>query len=125
VDFSKVGYGPAHADLNYGRRIWTWEGSGFTLNATAAAALIPLNVRYLTGQDQPPAIQPGGARTQTFSDQFAFSLDFWWLYLFHLGKLTALQALGCGGALLMLAAGLLFSAGRPWSGPASDLRHSV
>ena len=106
VDFSKVGYGPANAQLNYGRRIWTWEGSGFTLNAKAAAALVPVNVRYLTGQDQPPPIQPGGARTQTFSDQFAFSLDFWWLYLFYARVIPAWLAVCAFASMLIVAAGL-------------------
>ena len=73
--------------------------------------------RYLTGQDQPPAIQPGGARTQTFSDQFAFSLDFWWLYLFYARVIPAWLAVGAFALMLTAAAGLAWAlrrdVGRP------------
>jgi len=106
VDFSKVGYGPAHADLDYGKRLWTWEGSGFVLNARAAAALVPVNVRYLTGQDQVPVVRSTDARVRSFSEQFAFSLDFWWLYLFYARVIPAGTAIGAFVLMMAVAAGI-------------------
>jgi len=106
VDFSKAGYRPEQAHLNYQRRLWTWEGSGFTLNAQAAARLIPLNVEYLAGTRPRPAIRSAEYKATDFAEQFAFSLDFWWLYLFHARAITAPVALGAFGAL-MLVAGVL------------------
>jgi hypothetical protein len=106
VDFSKAGYRPEQAHLNYQRRLWTWEGSGFTLNAQAAARLIPLNVEYLAGSRPRPAIRTAEYRATDFAEQFAFSLDFWWLYLFHVRAISAPVALGAFGAL-MLVAGVL------------------
>ena len=109
VDFSKAGYRPEHAHLNYQRRIWTWEGSGFNLNAQAAAAGIPLNLRYLAGVEPRPAIQAAQSRETGFSAQFAFSLDFWWLYLFHARAISAPVALAAFGSLLVLAAALAWA----------------
>jgi hypothetical protein len=106
VDFSKAGYRPEQAHLNYQRRIWTWEGSGFTLNARAAARLIPLNVEYLAGSRPRPAIRTAEYRATDFAEQFAFSLDFWWLYLFHARAISAPVALGALGALMLVAAAL-------------------
>jgi hypothetical protein len=106
VDFSKAGYRPEHAHLDYQHRLWTWEGSGFNLNAQAAAKLIPLNVRYLAGTEPRPAIRNAEYKATDFAGQFAFSLDFWWLYLFHARAISAPAALGAFGSLLFLAAGL-------------------
>ncbi len=109
VDFSKAGYRPEHAHLNYHRRLWTWEGSGFTLNAQAAAKLIPLNVRYLAGTEPRPVIRNAEYKATDFAGQFAFSLDFWWLYLFHARAISAPVALGAFGSLLLLAAVLAWA----------------
>jgi hypothetical protein len=106
VDFSKVGYGPEHADLDYGRRIWTWEGSGFVLNARAAIAQAPMNLRHVAGLDPLPVVRSADAREKAFSEQFAFSLDFWWLYLFYARVIPASVAVGSAAALLALAVGL-------------------
>jgi len=106
VDFSKAGYRPEHAHLDYHRRLWTWEGSGFNLNARAAARLIPLNVEYLLGTQARPVIRAAEYRATDFAQQFAFSLDFWWLYLFHARAISAPVALGAFGALLLVAASL-------------------
>ena len=106
VDFSKAGYRPEQAHLTYERRLWTWEGSGFNLNAQAAATQIPLNLRYLAGRQPRPAIRTAEYRATDFSAQFAFSLDFWWLYLFYARAISAPVALGAFGSLLLLAAGL-------------------
>jgi hypothetical protein len=109
VDFSKAGYRPEHARLDYQRRIWTWEGSGFTLNAQAAAKLIPVNVRYLAGAEPRPEIRNAEYKATDFAGQFAFSLDFWWLYLFYARAISAPVALGAFGSLLLLAAGLAWA----------------
>jgi hypothetical protein len=112
VDFSKAGYRPEHAGLNYGKRIWTWEGSGFTLNARGAAALVPLNVRYLTGQAPLPAVRSAEARETSFSGQFAFSLDFWWLYLFYARAMSAGMAVSAFVLMMLVAAALAWALNR-------------
>ena len=109
VDFSKAGYRPEHAHLDYQRRLWTWEGSGFNLNAQAAAKLIPVNIRYLAGTEPRPVIRNAEYKATDFAGQFAFSLDFWWLYLFHARAISAPAALGAFGSLLLLAAGLAWA----------------
>ena len=116
VDFSKAGYRPEHAHLDYHRRLWTWEGSGFNLNARAAARLIPLNVEYLAGTQRRPVIRAAEYRATDFAQQFAFSLDFWWLYLFHARAISAPVALGAFGGLLLIAAGLALALWRRCSG---------
>ena len=109
VDFTKAGYRPEHAHLDYQRRLWTWEGSGFNLNAQAAAKLIPVNIRYLAGTEPRPVIRNAEYTATDFAGQFAFSLDFWWLYLFHARAISASAALGALGSLLLLAAGLAWA----------------
>ena len=106
VDFSKAGYRPEHAHLDYHQRIWTWEGSGLNLNARAAAAQIPLNLRHLAGIEPRPVIRAAEYRATDFAGQFAFSLDFWWLYLFYARAISAGVALGAFGSLVLLAVGL-------------------
>ena len=106
VDFSKAGYRPEHSHLTYEHRLWTWEGSGFILNARAAVAQIPMNLRYLAGTQPRPVIRAAEYKTPEFSEQFAFSLDFWWLYLFYARAVSAAAALAAFGSLLVLAAGL-------------------
>ena len=109
VDFSKVGYVPELGPLTRDERIWTWRGSGLRLNAGAVAERVPLNLRYLTGAADPPTIQSADARAAQFSDQFAFSLDFWWLYLFYARAISAPTAVAAVVLLMALAAGI----GRP------------
>jgi hypothetical protein len=106
VDFSKVGYTPEYSHLNYHKRLWTWGGSGFCLNARAVGSLVPLNVRYLTGRDTIPAVYPAGVRVQSFNEQFAFSLDFWWLYLFYARALSASAMVAIVAVMALVAAGL-------------------
>jgi hypothetical protein len=112
VDFSKAGYRPEHAHLTYERRLWTWEGSGFVLNTKAAVARIPLNLRYLAGTQPRPAIRAAGYKAPEFSEQFAFSLDFWWLYLFYARAISAPAAVAAFVSLLLLAAGLAIALAR-------------
>lgn len=107
VDFSRVNFTPEHAYLTREDRLWTWQGSALRLNARAAASLVPSNMRYLAGVDPRPRIAPAPARARSFSEQFAFSLDFWWLYLFYAGVLSAPAAIT--PPLLLLAAAVGFA----------------
>jgi hypothetical protein len=96
VDFSKVGHGARSGGLTMDERRWTWSGSGLSLNSRAVATAIPANLKRLATGERPPVTAAlGDARD--FSEQFAFSLDFWWLYLFYLGAISApvAVALGC------------------------------
>ena len=49
----------------------------------------------------------GDESNRGFSQQFAFSLDFWWLYLYYLGVLSATAAVLAGAVPLTAAALLL------------------
>lgn len=103
VDFSKVGYTPAIGYHPLEERRWRWELAGLTLNARAAMAALPGNWGYLTGARPVPVVRPAARESRDFSDQFAFSLDFWWLYLFYLGAVRAPVAVGLGLATFVLA----------------------
>jgi len=101
MDFAKAGLAWARqypAGQLPDRRL-VWSASPLVVNTKAASEAIPANVRYLTGREAPPAV----ARTaregdRDFSQQFAFSLDFWWLYAFYLGLVPAWLAILTGGA---------------------------
>jgi hypothetical protein len=59
---------------------------------------------YLLGISLPPDVSTTGQETQRdFSQQFSFSLDFWWLYLFYFGALPAGVALVLGLLPLVIA----------------------
>jgi hypothetical protein len=75
-----------------------------TINTRAIARFLPDNVRYLAGLAEPPAVLPAEEAETGFSEQFGYSLDFWWLYLFYMGKLSAPAAVTAGGSLLAVAA---------------------
>lgn len=110
MDFSKVQneYARSRTDYSIMLTRYTWDASPLVLNAKAAAAAVPVNVRYVLGIDTPPAKSTGAADAQRdFSQQFAFSLDFWWLYLFYLGAVPAWAAL-CAVSLLLLGAAVAF-----------------
>jgi hypothetical protein len=87
VDYAKVSR--AHAEVgptSTEARQWAWQASPLVLNARAAIAAVPDNVAYVTGRRPRPEVRPPDhALDRSFSQQFAFSLDFWWLYLFYLG----------------------------------------
>jgi hypothetical protein len=104
VDFSKVGYTPEIGKRSHDERRWTWEAAGLRLNSRAVADVLPRNVRYLTGLETPP-LKPARGEARDFSEQFAFSLDFWWVYLFYLGVMSAPVAITLGAGCLG-AAGL-------------------
>jgi hypothetical protein len=97
VDFSKVGAARVIGPHTETERQWSWEASGLLINTRASIVAIPDNARRLMSDSRPP-IKPGDTRARDFSDQFAFSLDFWWLYAFYLGAFSASVAVGCGAA---------------------------
>ena len=100
VDFSRVNFRPEYAYLTREDRLWTWEGSALRLNTLAAVSGIPSNVRYLTGLEPRPPIHAADARGRDFSEQFGFSLDFWWLYLPYAGVVPTPLAVTAAVALL-------------------------
>jgi hypothetical protein len=83
-------------------------------------AAVPRNLRYLAGRDAPPAIDRSSADAgrRDFAQQFWFSLDLWWLYLFYLGACPAWASLVLGFTPLVLAA---WVARRLWAGPRTAL----
>ena len=90
VDYAKVSQAASaeRGGFTTAERQWSWEASSLALNARALTTAIPDNIAYVTGRREPPAVQPAtGDGDRGFSQQFAFSLDFWWLYLFYLGIL--------------------------------------
>ena len=108
VDFSKVGHTP---DIGYQTRDvrrWEWQFSALVLNTRAAVSAVPRNFRYLVGVDQRPSTAPAMGLARDFSAQFAYSLDFWWVYLYFLGVIPAavsvilgLLSFGVAGAVLV------------------------
>ena len=103
VDFSKVGAARVIGPRTETERQWTWAASGLAINTRASLAAVPENGRRLVTGERPP-VKPGQSSTRDFSDQFAFSLDFWWLYLFYLGAVSAPVALAFGVGCLGAAA---------------------
>jgi hypothetical protein len=106
VDFHKVAGTPEFAERTYEASRWEFGSSALAVNARASLSSVPRNVRYLTGVDEPPRLRAAAdGRDPDFSHQLAFSLDFWWLYLFYLAGIPAPLAVLLGG--LPLAASVL------------------
>jgi hypothetical protein len=122
VDFSKVSVAYARENGNvWETRTYTWKESGIVLNARAALHAVPANVGYLVrgerpvkadppgNEDEGDRLQPPAPKTESdLSRRFAFSVDFWWLYLFYLGAVPAWLAVALAAALVA-ASGLMFS----------------
>jgi hypothetical protein len=107
VDFSKVSVEHARTVENYTRdaKIYSLRESALVLNAEASVTAVPDNVGYLLRRERPAAVsEPADEGDGGFAQRFAFSLDFWWLYLYYLGVLSASTATCLG--LVPLAAGL-------------------
>jgi hypothetical protein len=109
VDFNKaqLAFARTQADYSIALTRYTWAGAPFVLNTKTALAAVPENARYLAGLTPAPV----GAVTsdesnRDFSQQFAFSLDFWWLYLFYLGAIPRWAAIAAPLLLFGAAAGL-------------------
>jgi hypothetical protein len=80
---------------------WQWEYAPLALNTRAAMVAVPLVARHLAGLEPAPRItERAGPSDRTYSQQFAFSLDFWWIYLFYLGAWSGRAAAAAGAALL-------------------------
>ncbi len=92
VDYSKVSVAFANqsAGVTPRARLFSWAAAPMVLNTKAALTAAPLNVSYLSGRTPRPAIdRSAGPDRRDFAQQFAFSFDFWWLYLFYLGAIPA------------------------------------
>jgi len=111
VDFSKVSVVHARRSGGYSRdaKIYSWRQSGLTLNALDAIDALPVNVRNLAHGIRPAAVvqPPESDEDREFSQRFAFSLDFWWLYLFYLGAIPAWAAVVLGAMPLLIAWALI------------------
>jgi hypothetical protein len=91
VDYAKVSQA-SPVRFTTEQRQWQWDASPFVMNTRAMLAAVPANIDYVMGyRARPPLAKPAGADDRGFSQQFAFSLDFWWLYLFYLGVLTQIM----------------------------------
>jgi hypothetical protein len=98
VDYAKVSQSVAamQGGFTTAERQWDWRASALLLNGHALLSAVPDNISYVIGNRPPPLIPaPASDVDRGFSQQFAFSLDFWWLYLFYLRVLprTAVFAL--------------------------------
>lgn len=90
VDYAKVSQasGAARGAFQTEARQWQWEAAPLVMNAAALRTALPDNVDYLLGRRQPPPVAaPAGDADRGFSQQFGFSLDLWWLYLFYMKAL--------------------------------------
>ena len=107
VDYSKTQNAFARRTEGYSIQLsrYDWRATPLVLNTRAAAEAVLRNFAYVSGTSMPPRVSRTGEELQRdFSQQFAFSLDFWWLYLFYLGAVPAGVALG---ALPLALAGWL------------------
>jgi hypothetical protein len=86
VDFAKIGvqHARAHGAPSHTDRLYDWSTAPLVLNARASAAAVSRTARVLAGVEPVPAGR-SGRDDRDFSQQFAFSLDFWWLYLYYMG----------------------------------------
>jgi hypothetical protein len=108
VDFSRVSqrWAATEQPRPAGDRRLAWSASPLFLNTQEMVAAVPRNLRYLAGRETPPAVDRSStdAGRRDFAQQFWFSLDLWWLYLFYLGACPAWAALALGLTPLVLAA---------------------
>ena len=104
VDFATVRVAHARQGGASGRPgdAWDWHSAPLVLNTAAAVAAVPLAARHLAGLETPPAVAGrSDSADRTFSQQFAFGLDFWWIYLFYLGVWSGPAAAAAAAALLL------------------------
>ena len=92
---------------------FSWVSAPVVLNGRAMGGAIVANWKALWGAP-PTAVEqastgPLPAGTE-LSSKLSFSLDFWWLYLFHLGKLSAAKTVAAPLVLLTLSAALFCAA---------------
>ena len=102
VDFSRVSQRwaamPSHQSQLGPERRLLWSASPLLLNAQETAEAVPRNLHYLAGSETPPAVDATSRDEgrRDFGQQFWFSLDLWWLYLFYLGVYPAWVAVAVG-----------------------------
>jgi hypothetical protein len=93
VDYAKVSvaHARAHGAATPDDRLFDWRVSPLVLNTAAAVEAIPRNLRWLLGRGEPPprVRAVSGNAQSDFSQQFADTLDFWWVYLFRMGVASA------------------------------------
>lgn len=91
VDYAKVSQGAAitRGGFTTEQRQWDWRAAPIVLNTQALVDAVPANLAYVSGRRPAPSV---GAIARDddrgFSQQLAFSLDFWWLYLFYVHALS-------------------------------------
>jgi hypothetical protein len=106
VDFAKVrvDYARQFQAGSYEDRMHTWQACPLALNTRAAITAVPAAARQLAGLQQRPDIQgAAGDGSRSFSQQFAFGLDFWWVSLFYLGIISASISVAIGAVLTLVA----------------------
>ncbi len=116
VDFAKasVAWARQYPAGQLPDRRYVASASPLAVNTRAAMAAIPANFRYVAGLAAPPhTARAAEEGDRDFSQQFVFSLDFWWLYAFYLRLVPAWLALSIGGTFLSAAA---VSAMAAWRG---------
>ena len=104
VDFSKVrvAYARQFQNGTYEARMNTWEANPLALNTKASVRAVSTVVRHLTGMEPKPVVdRRAGAARGEFGQQLAFSIDFWWIYLFYLGAIPAWLSIGTGVVFLL------------------------
>jgi len=102
VDYSKVSVAWARTATvtEVQERYWRPAASPWVLNTAEAWTAVPRNMAYLVGAATPPPVEPKSDQSdRDFSQRFAFSLDFWWLYLFYAGVISKAAALAVAGVL--------------------------
>ncbi len=115
VDFSKVSVEHARRVGEYSRdaKIYSWSESAIALDTAAALEAVPGNLRNLARGVRPP-LPDTAADDGAFAQRLAFSLDFWWLYLYYLAVVPAWGAILLGVLPLLAAAVALVRLRREW-----------
>jgi hypothetical protein len=113
VDYAKVSVSHARAEgpLTLHDRLYNWRLSPLALNAGAAVDVVPRNIAWLTGRIARPSPVRGSDPNRAsgeFSQQFADSLDLWWMYLFRMGVISAEATWTLIALMLITIAGLAF-----------------
>ena len=106
VDYSKVSVDwarSATADAVQERN-WHLSSSPLVLDTRAASRMLPANLEYLAGTRTAPAVaRTASTDDRDFSQQFAFSLDFWWLYLIYLHAIPRTLGIAAAAGLLVIS----------------------
>ena len=109
VDFAKVRVNFAReGNVIYEARMHEWSASPLALNLGASIEAVPRVARHMLSiEPRPPVTRASDQQAREFSQQFAFSLDFWWVYLYYLGIFPALVSVAVGFSLGVTALCLL------------------